>query len=367
MTKKISRRDFLKLGSLAIQSIALQAGLAYFPFPMPPDEGYYPGNMGFDSHPGIGRITRDSSIFRQPTWPNGETIGYLHPDDLVNLYYEVTPLTGPPYNPRWYRVWNGYLHSAYVQRVQFHFNTPAEKVSEKGQISEVTLPFTYRYQYNKSTGWRQMVLKNYDPLYYLSTHWVIGIAEGPDKAIWYLLRDELTDEEYYIPGAHLRLIPDEEISPLSPDVPPEEKRIEVSIQDQTLSAYEAERIVFHTHISSGMNTQPDPNGLPWDTPKGRFNIMSKMPSKHMGNGNLANEGYDLPGVPWTCFFTSEGHALHGTYWHDNFGIQMSHGCVNMRTADAKWLFRWTTPVINFPVESFSDWEKRGFGTLLIVK
>jgi len=70
----------------------------------------------------------------------------------------------------------------------------------------------------------------------------------------------------------------------------------------------------------------------------------------------------LPGVPWTCFFAQGGYAFHGTYWHNNFGLQMSHGCINMRNADAKWLFRWTTPVFAEKIESPDDWEKTGFGT-----
>jgi lipoprotein-anchoring transpeptidase ErfK/SrfK len=353
MPRYLSRREFLKLGALAL------SGLAFNSFPPPADEHSYPGNV-------IGRVTRDSSIFRQPSWPEGETVGYLHPNDLVNLYYELTPLSGPPYNPKWYRIWGGYLHSAYVQRVQFRYNQPVDKIPESGQICEVTVPYTYRFQFNKFYGWQQMDAHKYDPLYYQSTHWAIGVDEGPDKTPWYRILDELTDEEYFLPAVHMRIIPDNEISPLSPDIPPEEKRIEISVQDQTLVAYERDQVVFQTHVSSGQNRQPDPDGLPWDTPRGRFNIMSKMPSKHMGDGNLASEGYDLPGVPWTCFFTSEGHALHGTYWHDNFGIQMSHGCVNLRTEDAKWLFRWTTPEFKVPVKTHSDWEKRGYGTLLVI-
>ena len=68
----------------------------------------------------------------------------------------------------------------------------------------------------------------------------------------------------------------------------------------------------------------------------------------MGNGNLfaGAEDYELPGVPWTSFFTNAGHAFHGTYWHDNFGTPMSHGCINMRTSEAKWLFRWSQPYPN---------------------
>lgn len=348
MGKSLSRRDFLKIGALSV------AAVAFNPYPAPMDDSHYPDLV-------IGRVTRDSSIFRQPTWPDGETLGYLHADDLVNLYYEITPRSGPPYNPTWYRIWGGYLHSAYVQKVRFHFNTPVEKIPESGQLCEVTVPYTQIYQLSSFYGWQQR-----SRLYYSSTHWTVGLDEGPDGMPWYRLYDELREDQYHVPATHMRIISDQEISPLSPDVPPEEKRIEVSIQNQTLIAYEGNQVVFQTSISSGLNQQPDPNDLPWDTPQGRFNIMSKMPSKHMGDGNLAAEGYDLPGVPWTLFFTAEGHAFHGAYWHDNFGIQMSHGCVNMPSDQAKWLFRWTTPVLNTPIKSHADWEKRGLGTQVII-
>ena len=345
----ITRRDFLKLAGFSL------CGLALSSLPDEAEEHNLP--QGF-----LGRITRDSSIFRQPSWPNGETVGYLHIDDLVNLYYEITPVSGPPYNPVWYRVWSGYLHSGYVQQVKFQFNNPVDKLPESGQLCEVTVPFTEIYQFSSFRGWEKRIR-----LYYSSTHWAVGVDEGPDKKPWYRLFDELREDQYHVPATHLRLIPDAEISPISPEVPPEEKRIEVSLQNQTLTAYEGDQSVFHTAISSGLNQQPDPEALPWDTPTGRFHILSKMPSKHMGDGNLAAEGYDLPGVPWTCFFTSEGHAIHGAYWHDNFGIQMSHGCINMRSEKAKWIFRWTTPIFKTPIESHVDWEKRGYGTLLIVK
>ena len=345
MKRSISRRDFLKLGALAL------GGLAFNPFPQSPGDEQYPSGL-------IGRVARDSiSIFREPAWPDGETVGYLFRDNLVNLYYELTPIAGPPYNPRWYRIWNGYIHSGHIQRVKFRFNTPVEELPESGQLCEVTVPYTQIYQHSASYGWERR-----SHLYYLSTHWAVGVDEGPDGLPWYRLYDEMREDQYHVPASHMRLISDEEISPLSPDVPPEEKRIEVSIQNQTLTAFEGDQVVFFTQISSGQNQQPDPNGLPWDTPRGHFNIQSKMPSKHMGDGNLAADGYDLPGVPWTCFFTDKGHAFHGAYWHDNFGLQMSHGCVNMRVEQSKWLFRWTTPVFKTPVENHADWERRGYGT-----
>jgi hypothetical protein len=350
MKSGISRKAFLKLGALALSSVAAN------PFPVSPSETEYPVGE-------IGRITKDTvSIFREPTWPQGETVGYLRRDTLKNLYYSLKPEDGPPYNPVWYRIWEGYIHSAYVQRVSYHFNTPVNSLPTSGQLCEITVPYTQIYQYSIENGW---VARS--RLYYLSTHWGVGVDEGPDGTAWYRLYDELREDEYHVPATHVRIIQDKELSPISPEVPAHEKRIEVSISNQSLIAYEGDKVVLSTRISSGINKQPDPNDVPWDTPRGRYNIQSKMPSKHMGIGDLASDGSDLPGVPWTQFFLSPpGNAFHGTYWHDNFGLQMSHGCVNMRTEESKWLFRWTTPVFNTPVENHGDWEQRGLGTLVII-
>jgi len=350
MSKRISRKNFLKLGALALSALAAN------PFPPSPDDSSNPSGV-------IGRVTHDTvSIFKEPTWPQGETVGYLRRDTLENLYYSLTPPDGPPYNPIWYRIWEGYIHSAYIQKVKYRYNTPVTSLPKSGQLCEVTVPYTQIYQHSVTDGWRQR-----SRLYYLSAHWGVGVDEGPDGTPWYRLYDELREDEYHVPASHMRLIPDEEMSPISPDIPPSKKRIEVSIQNQTLIAYEGEKIVLSTRISSGLNKRPDPNGIPWDTPRGQYNIQVKMPSKHMGDGNLAADGSDLPGVPWTCFFlTPPGNAFHGTYWHDNFGLQMSHGCVNMDTDQAKWLFRWTTPVFKTPITSHQDWEQRGMGTLVVI-
>jgi len=350
MFKRISRKDFLKLAALAVTSLAAN------PFPPSADDAARPSGE-------FGRITKDTvSVFKEPTWPQGDTVAYLRRDTLIDLYYSLIPEDGPPYNPDWYRIWQGYIHSAYVQRVKFRFNTPVTSLPESGQLCEVTVPYTQIYQRSLSEGWQPR-----SRLYYLSTHWGVGVDEGPDGKIWYRLYDELREDEYHVPAEHMRIIPDSELSPISPEVPASKKRIEVSIHDQSLNAYEGDKVVLSTKISSGLNQRPDPNGIPWDTPRGRFNIQSKMPSKHMGDGDLASDGSDLPGVPWTQFFLiPPGNAFHGTYWHDNFGLQMSHGCVNMRTDEAKWLFRWTTPVFKTPIENHRQWEQRGMGTLVII-
>jgi hypothetical protein len=350
---KITRRNFLKISGLALSS------LAFTPiFPRYKDQGY--GD--------IVRITvKEIDLYSLPS-DESEIIGKRYRDQLVNIYEEVTSQDGPAWNPLWYRVWGGYIHSAYTQKVKVCLNQPLSNIPEYGQLCEVTVPFTPAYVYNKAwEKWENA------PLYYQTTHWATGVLEGPDSQPWYQITSELTDGLiYYIPAIHLRPIQDEEILPLSPNVPPEKKRLEISIRNQIVNAYEYDQIVFSARVSTGIPSRiPPKNNIPTETPKGRFRIFSKMPNKHMGRvtGNPDGDDGDrfsLPGVPWTCFFVDTGVAFHGTYWHNNFGIQMSHGCINLRNEDAKWIFRWTTPVFKTPIESKTDWEQTGYGTVVDV-
>ena len=189
-----------------------------------------------------------------------------------------------------------------------------------------------------------------------------ALEPGPGGESWYRIYDDLTGFPYHINPLHVRPIPVEELAAISPDVPVQDKRIEVNLTMQTLSAFEYDKQLLKTTISSGLPNGPrSANGLSTKTPPGEFRILDKMPAKHMGNGNLFADAddYELPGVPWTCFFTAQGHAFHGTYWHENFGTPMSHGCVNMRTEEAKWLFRWA-----LPPHEIGRTVNRGFGTLV---
>ncbi len=102
--------------------------------------------------------------------------------------------------------------------------------------------------------------------------------------------------------------------------------IEVNLSAQTVTAWQGNVPVLHTYVSTGTARTP--------TVTGRFNIGLKYTSQHM-----SGPGYSLPGVPWVMYFF-QGYAIHGTYWHANFGTTMSHGCVNMRTEEAQFLFNW---------------------------
>jgi hypothetical protein len=108
----------------------------------------------------------------------------------------------------------------------------------------------------------------------------------------------------------------------------------VSLGAQRLWAYEGEQMVLTTFVSTGTAATPEVV-----TPLGQFRILVKLPMETM-TGTVNGEPYEVPDVPYVMYFTDEGHALHGTYWHNNFGAPMSHGCVNLPMDVAEWMYRW---------------------------
>lgn len=116
----------------------------------------------------------------------------------------------------------------------------------------------------------------------------------------------------------------------------EEKWIEVSLSEQRVRAREGDKVVMEFPISSGL----------WaPTPTGTFNIWYKTRYQRMvGGSQELGTYYNLPNVPNNMFFY-QGYALHGAYWHNNFGHPMSHGCVNEPLANAAAIFDWAGPII----------------------
>lgn len=325
INKTLSRRNFLKIAGLSLGSLALRS--------MPGQQG----RMHKRRLMRVAKIAKDGeitsvSIHKEPN-EDSLILYQRYKDDLINVYDEIESEFGPEYNPIWYRVWGGYVHRAYLQEVEYVLNPVVDTIAENLQLGEITVPYTGALRYTSLNGWQPIYR-----LYYQTTHWVRDIITGPDGQPWYLLEDELDRLQYAIPAEHMRILADSEFEPISPDVPPGEKRIEISISRQELTAFEGNKIVLQTSIASGALTQTK------QTPTGEFHIESTYPSKHMG-GTKRDDiyAYVLPGVPWSCFFT-EGIATHGTYWHNNFGTPQSSGCVNMRNHEAKWLFRWVNPV-----------------------
>lgn len=112
------------------------------------------------------------------------------------------------------------------------------------------------------------------------------------------------------------------------------KKILVDRGEQKLYAYENGSLFMETDISTGLELTP--------TPRGTFSVFKKTPSRYMQGPipGVADQYYDMPGVPWNLYFTHGGAVIHGAYWHDSFGSAYSHGCVNLRPEDAKALYSW---------------------------
>jgi hypothetical protein len=122
-----------------------------------------------------------------------------------------------------------------------------------------------------------------------------------------------------------------------------EKWVEVDLSEQKLKAWEGDHLFMETPVSTG---------LPWTpTPTGEFKIWIKLRATKMEGGS-GKYYYYLPNVPYTMFFENDqvpgwrGYGLHGTYWHNDFGTQRSHGCVNLPTEKAKELYYWASPVLS---------------------
>ncbi len=322
MPSRFSRRDFLKFGGLSL------TGLAFSP---------YVGSLGdFDDSEVVRVATTSVSVYSAPTHDlkKAAITGTWYKDDLVHVYKQVVA-DEPSNNPIWYRVWGGYMHRARLQRVKTVLNVPPAALPEgKRMLAQVTVPYVHPWR-KTSSGWVDTLTFR---LYYESVYWIQAIEpEGPDGEPWYRIWDDLLSPlDFYAPARCLRLIPPDELTPINPEIT--DKHIDVNLTTQHLSAYENGKIIFQTNISSGIPGKTS-------TSVGKFNIDPKTPTKHMGDGNpfAGDDGYELPGVPWTSFFTGDGQAFHGTYWHENFGNPMSHGCINMRTNEAQWIFRWSQP------------------------
>lgn len=134
----------------------------------------------------------------------------------------------------------------------------------------------------------------------------------------------------------------------------DKKRVHIDLTNQKLYAYEDNNLMFAFTISTGKTATPTPIGGFWPWIKLRYDRMQ-------GGSWARGDYYDLPNVPYVIYFYNEnyskwkGYAIHGTYWHNNFGYPMSHGCVNLKAPDIAQLYPW----ISLPTET----ER---GTLIII-
>ncbi|HET9907793.1 MAG TPA: L,D-transpeptidase family protein [Anaerolineales bacterium] len=320
LNPQLTRRDFLKLVSAGTLAFALKD--------LRIDRALAQSTIKY------GRITWSGiPLYDAPNFIANK-IHHFGADQVLDITgVEENGEQGNPFNSAWYLVNGGYVYSGWIQPVEKNYQKPIFSIPEKGQVGEISVPFSitrkapYVYADN---GYR---------LYYGSTHWVQRvIVQREEKSIWYEIYDYYLKKHFYVSSHDMRLIPNDELSTLSPEVPDEEKHIVVDLSTQMVTAFEGEKLVFSERCASGVQGT--------DTPKGEFRTYHKGPSVHMTNEGDAVENesvYSLPGVPWCAFFTGAGNAFHGTYWHNDYGRPRSHGCVNLPSESAKFLYRWSKP------------------------
>ncbi len=319
MNPTFSRRDFLKASAAGLLGLFLTELRIERAFAATtPKQGRILIN-------GLGLFDAPSSSARE--------LKIFMRDEVINIVGEATGDDPKAYNPTWYRTSEaGYIYSGWVQPVDTVYNKPVFEIPASGTLGEVTVP--YSDSRLSASGFDKRGYRTY----YGTTYWITGTAINRyEKSIWYQIYDEYLQESLYLAAQDLHLLSPEELAPLSQDVPDELKHIYVDISTQTVTAFEDERPRLVSRTATGRKRTT--------TPTGTFRTFHKGSTVHMAANNLAAGSYDLPGVPWVSFFTRTGVSFHGTYWHNDYGKPRSAGCVNLPIQVAKFIFRWTKPIV----------------------
>lgn len=330
---ELTRRDFIK--SVGLGSLGLLMSK-----PKPTSAAlinWWPNTL-------LGRILRYK--LQVKTEPNhlAQSLDMLVYDDVMPIsdLIETTDSLGNKVG--WYEIAPGqYIEAAWVQPVYDRPNPIDNRpIPEGGCAGEITVPLVPVYT---KPGVRNI----HRTFYYENTFWIQGKTTDENGTHWYELWDDLSGVSYFIKAYTMRRITPEEVLPIRPEIPADQKRLVLELGPQVVRAYEFNEPVWEAPVSSGL--------IDGSTPVGRWMSHRKRPCRRMvnepGNPNI----YDLPGVPWVTYITLEGVAFHGAYWHSNWGYVMSNGCINMKSPDAKWLYRWTNP--NVPFDQYYYTEPEG--------
>jgi hypothetical protein len=280
-----------------------------------------------------GRVVYNSLIVRNEPDFTGRKVRSYPLDTILEISEQIQGGTASDYNRTWYRLGgDGFVYSGGVQPVRNELNETVTSIDEKGMLGEITVPIA-------NSAWGINRSPSAGPrLYYASTHWITAlVTDAMDGSLWYKAFDNLNNSHYYIRPDAVRIYKAAELAAISSEVSATDKLIQISLDRQLLVAFEKNEPVFAARVATG---QPN-----YETPTGIFHTFHKRPTYHMTGGADATTMFDLPGVPWDSYFTGEGAAMHGTYWHNDFGHPHSHGCVNMTPQDARWIFRWTIPCV----------------------
>lgn len=268
-------------------------------------------------------------------------------DDVIPWYREVVA-TAMDYNlpnQRWVETDQGYIYASNVQPVENILNQPVTEFAQTGEVKgawvEITVPYVDVVLAQPATSfWLRSVLK--PRVYYGQVLWADDISQTADGKVMYRLTQRVgsTPDYYWAPAEACRIIKPEDITTIHPDVT--DKKVVVNLTRQTLSCLEGKDEVFFCRVSTGPKLTDG-----WATEPGDHSVWRRLVSIHMSAGGSTGEAFDTPGIGWVSIFTNEGAAIHAAYWHNDFGLARSHGCVNTSPADAKWIWRWMLPPVDY--------------------
>ncbi len=318
---ELKRRDFLKLAGTSLATSLLK------PIPSDVDK---PRPIG------LGRVTEWQIWAYHDPRPGAQRERPLARDEVFELYDSISTQGLMAHNPVWFLTKYGWVYSSWVQPVERRWN-PVEVVPEDGFWAQVTVPSVVMRAAPKDDAYALY------RLYYTSVHQVIGRVTDSEGKVWYQIKDDQYESRLeFVRAEGLRHIRPDEMTPISPTV--KNKRIEVSLEDQMLYAYEDDVLAFSSRCATGTTFTIEGVGyVSFTTPTGDHSVVRKRPARHMLGFIGRRDAYDLPGVPFCTYFTREGAAVHGAYWHNDFGHPRSHGCVNVLADAAQWVYRWSMP------------------------
>jgi len=360
MNHNLSRRDFLKIAGVGLGALAFRPRMSF-------DLEYFSTPRRLPQFPAsdiIGRVLEPGIDLRsQPT--NDETvntsISKLDADTLVEWGRQVVGnVVGGLTNQRYVETPQGYIYASVLQPTRNLPNTPIQEMpaGQPGFWVEVTVPFIdLAHEGVVASPWMQdHIAYNFPPrLYYGQVVWIDRVRTD-NGFVEYRWNEDVNGhgygygaygEFYWGDGAGFKVLTEADVAPISPDMDPNEKRIEANLDFQTLSCYEGTTEVYFCRIASGLGYDPS-TGLESDklaTPVGNLLTHWKIVSLNMTAGTFQS-GYSTPAVPWNTMISGDGVAIHGAFWHNAFGEKRSHGCINVTPEDAKWIFRWTTPHVS---------------------
>lgn len=372
LSRRLSRRHFIKaagLGAAALASLRAGQALAQEPGPDGTTYNFFDPTISFNevygNPPMFGRVHGAARIriFEAPD-PKANSSRVVFWGFTMPIMQSVR---GPRYDSRaaspvWFQTHEGFVHSGYVVPCREQYHEPVASMDEPFW-GEVSVPISWQFKRPSLRGgrWDYAHYQNF----WGQVHQVLERAEDEEGHVWYRLHDEIEPERpAWVLAHHIRKIERAEFEPISLGV--QDKRIEISLAQQMLTAYEGSTVVFKTRIASGTSFQNDDGELvDFQTVEGDYIVERKRPSRRMRGGSDVGLPYDVNGVPWVTYFGDTGAAIHGAYWHNNYGTPRSHGCINVTPDAAKWIYRWSAPHLSY--EDEYRWREAGeHGTAITV-